>query len=396
MRKLRINEENNKRIITIVWIIFILLFLIACNSNNIKENDPIASENENKQYSNDIANNSQIDSGYESKNFDELYKELFGIEPKEYDKKQNYSNLEEMYSSIVFSERSLDTSYYYLLYLDYDEIPELLKFETRYEGNYIWSFEKQEEYCEIRGKIYYVEKKGLIINIKENDYQNLQYIFGYSYNDGEITKEFEYEFCNNGEYAFCGGKLDEKTYNEINQKIDGNKLTSLDECNCYSKEEILFAIKTGHDSSYSHKYEIFIENLSWDEAKNSCIEKGGYLAVINSEEESRRLRDYIVKSNLTEHALYIGCKNIYWSLKNGTNQEYTSGNIFINSLNYDYMDITGGNPKSDEMDYGMVYIRNDGQSLNNNLMDIFLGPANLAEYNPKMSGKIGYICEYDK
>ena len=396
MKKLRIDEKIKINYYNKIWTIYILMLLIACNPNDIKENNSLISENENNPYTYDITDNPQIDSSYESKDFDELYRELFGTEPIEYDKNINYSSLEEMYSSIIYSERSLDTSYYYLLYLDNDDIPELLRFETRYEGNYISSFGCQEDFCEMQGKLYYVEKKGLIINIKENDNHNLQYIFVYSYNKGKITKEDEYKFCNDGEYDFFGGKLDEKTYNEIYQKIDGNRLLCLDECNCYSREEILFAIKTGHDSSYSHKYEIFIENLSWDEAKNSCIEKGGYLAVINSEEESRRLHDYIVKSNLTEHALYIGCKNIYWSLKNGTNQEYTSGNIFINSLNYDYMDITGGNPKSDEMDYGMVYIRNDGQSLNNNLMDIFLGPANLAEYNPKMSGKIGYICEYDK
>ena len=158
---------------------------------------------------------------------------------------------------------------------------------------------------------------------------------------------------------------------------------------------MLFAIKTGHDSSFNHRYEIISEDLSWDEAQQKCKDKGGYLLVINSEEESRRIQKMIIDKDMTEKAFYIGCKGINWILKDGTKWQYTSGNIYVDTLNYFYEDITGASPDNPEMNYGMLYVRKE-KKYDNALADIFLGPNDLPNYNKQMVGKVGFICEYDK
>lgn len=70
--------------------------------------------------------------------------------------------------------------------------------------------------------------------------------------------------------------------------------------------------------SYSHRYEVVYEDVSWQEAQELCKKNGGYLAVITSNEELQKIMEYIPNKDELS-VLYIGCSGSYreerWILK---------------------------------------------------------------------------------
>lgn len=55
-----------------------------------------------------------------------------------------------------------------------------------------------------------------------------------------------------------------------------------------------------------HTYEVIAGDLSWEDAKNACEERGGYLATITSEEEYEKISEMADRSGLTY--LWLGAK----------------------------------------------------------------------------------------
>ena len=161
-------------------------------------------------------------------------------------------------------------------------------------------------------------------------------------------------------------------------------------------------MKTGHDSSYTHSYEVIYEDVTWEEAQEICNEKGGYLAVITSQEELNRIKGlFLGREEIA--VCYIGCKGTYsdnsirWYLKNGNTVEIEGGHIYVFSydtkcgvycVEFDY--------ENELMDYGfLVYgkIRNDDIDYD---VEMLMGPSDIAKSNPDLCGKVGFICEYDE
>ena len=58
--------------------------------------------------------------------------------------------------------------------------------------------------------------------------------------------------------------------------------------------------------SLIHRYEIFLQNGSWDEARDACLRRGGYLACIESREEYEYILEQLERENCRSYRLYIG------------------------------------------------------------------------------------------
>ena len=67
-----------------------------------------------------------------------------------------------------------------------------------------------------------------------------------------------------------------------------------------------------------HTYEVIAGDLSWEDAKNACEERGGYLATITSEEEYEKIGEMADRSGLTYLWLARNCSRIR---KNGNRQD---------------------------------------------------------------------------
>lgn len=129
-------------------------------------------------------------------------------------------------------------------------------------------------------------------------------------------------------------------------------------------------------------YEIIIGDLSWDEAELACVEKGGHLVTINSQEEydtiCAMLRDYNVKY------VWIGCYRDPAGL-----MTWTSGQ------DVDLYFWQQGEPSlkdsydGAEENYVMMVRQSDDTWLYN---DSRMDP--LEKYSKYYTGKIAYICEY--
>lgn len=132
----------------------------------------------------------------------------------------------------------------------------------------------------------------------------------------------------------------------------------------------------------AHSYEIIVGDLSWDEAELACIEKGGHLVTINSQDEydtvCAMLRDYNVKY------VWIGCYRDPAGL-----MTWTSGQdvdlYFWQSGEPSMTDSYDGA----EENYIMMVRQPDDSWLYN---DSRMNP--LEKYRKYYTGKIAYICEY--
>lgn len=217
-----------------------------------------------------------------------------------------------------------------------------------------------------------------------------------------MTEEISINEDSEGEYEILGLSLNQNSYDIIKNFIDLENIIYLSYDNCYSQVEILYVMKTGHDSSYTHSYEVIYEDVTWEEAQEICNEKGGYLAVITSQEELNRIKGLF--SGREEIAVcYIGCKYTYfyndrrWYLKNGNTIKIGGGSIYVfpydNTSRVSCLEIDYENKT---MDHGfLVYgkIRKDDIDYD---VEMLMGPSDIAKSNPELSGKVGFICEYDE
>lgn len=153
----------------------------------------------------------------------------------------------------------------------------------------------------------------------------------------------------------------------------------------------------GEDSTDIHRYEFFISDCTWKEAFQDCINRGGYLVRINSPEEYDYIRKQISKKGMTNIFFRIGgrrdsgSKDYYW---------VNAGNkLFGKKLN------AADSWCADEWQKGEPSFK-DG-NLEEKYMDLFFFdgekrfvwndvPDNMLAADPDYSGRLGYICEYEK
>lgn len=144
------------------------------------------------------------------------------------------------------------------------------------------------------------------------------------------------------------------------------------------------------EPSYEHTYEVFSDDVSWQEAERACEAMGGYLATITSEEEYDRVSNLAAESGLTY--LWIGASldtdSDEWSDKSWvTGEKWTFEKWYPGEPSREDSDgvkenyLCLWNAKYDGVEMGWTF--NDERN-------------DLVEALPYISGKIGYICEFER
>lgn len=145
----------------------------------------------------------------------------------------------------------------------------------------------------------------------------------------------------------------------------------------------------------THRYEIVVADVTWWEAYQSCLEQGGHLATITSQEEYDRiaaLADQTV-ANGQEHLTYlwIGGKlysdNDLWGYRSWiTGEDWTFECWYPGEPSYldndstleEYLCLWHAKYQGEEIGWTFNDQRND-----------------IIAVLPNAAGKVGYICEYD-
>ena len=131
-----------------------------------------------------------------------------------------------------------------------------------------------------------------------------------------------------------------------------------------------------------HRYEVFKEDISWKGARDKCMEKGGYLVVINDQEELDKVISIAKAAGLER--VWIGCHRINDVLvwESGEDVSFFPAPWGTGS-EPSYVDSYDGTKE----DYLMLW-NNNGWQYNDNRNDP------VADYPQFYKGTIGYICEY--
>lgn len=150
------------------------------------------------------------------------------------------------------------------------------------------------------------------------------------------------------------------------------------------------------DDTAVHRYEYILDDCTWQEAFENCINKGGYLVRINSSQEYQAIRKEISSRKMTDIYFRLGGR------RDSQSQDYywvnEDNKLFGEKLNSD------SSWCSAEWMQGEPSYK-DG-SLEERYMDLFFFdgekrfvwndvPDDMLAAEPAYSGKVGYICEYE-
>lgn len=152
--------------------------------------------------------------------------------------------------------------------------------------------------------------------------------------------------------------------------------------------------KTGEDTGDQiHRYELLLNDMTWTQAYNDCISRGGYLVQINSLEEYKHIIQQINGASMQDVHFYLGGRrsrsgrDYYWinsqnefesdSLNPGKDS-WAAGHWMKNEPSY-------SSDGDTEQYMSLVYYQNEWV-----LNDV---PEDISVYYP---GTTGYICEYDE
>ena len=127
-------------------------------------------------------------------------------------------------------------------------------------------------------------------------------------------------------------------------------------------------------------YQLFIEDVSWTEARDRCVEKGGHLVVISDDEELQKVID--LAKSYGVNMLWVGCHRV-----DGTLVWETDDQVSVypwGAGEPSYMDGYDGVYE----DYVMLW-NNNGWVYNDSRNDP------VADYPGAYSGKIAYVCEFE-
>ncbi|MRM87789.1 C-type lectin domain-containing protein [Faecalicatena contorta] len=176
---------------------------------------------------------------------------------------------------------------------------------------------------------------------------------------------------------------------------DSSKDNSQDE-NAADQNAGTYDASAPADDAAIHRYEYIKSDCTWTEAFQDCLNRGGYLARINSSEEYEYIRKEISRAGMTNIFFRIGgrrddnSKDYYWVNENNK--------LFGEKLNSE------DSWCSDEWKNGEPSFQ-DG-SLEEQYMDLFFYdgekrfvwndvPDDMLAAESSYTGFLGYICEYE-
>lgn len=151
------------------------------------------------------------------------------------------------------------------------------------------------------------------------------------------------------------------------------------------------------DETGIHTYELIVEDVTWTQAYQDCLDKGGYLVRINSDEEYQTILRQIGDEDKKNIKFWLGgarsseeSKDYRWVYEDGT-----YGDIILNEEEPCRSYWLSGEPsysgESDdvEMYMNMFYVRKEGRWVWNDVADDLIAVADF------YAGTVGYICEYE-
>lgn len=312
------------------------------------------------------------------------------------------------YAEYIEGLEENERCYYSLIYVDEDDIPELV-IDTRYEagGCKILTFHNGvvDTLQTARLNFAYIEKKNLINNSAGH--------MGYYYDKIYSIKSGKWVYVTGGEwtetmggddwvyqYEWEGESVEEEVYaNKVDENFDWEQAKRPEQ---YERlDEMLFRLQTGTALSQTHRYELYVEDITWDEAQKRCEEKGGYLAAITTIEEYGRIKNGIESSGQTQVAYWVGASDDYPSSYplyewREPNREYSKYILMSNTIMREYW--AEGEPSYckqadvEQIGEAGVYLLYDDTKEDCHLYD---APMDMLLRNPDYADKIGYICEYD-
>ena len=262
--------------------------------------------------------------------------------------------------------------------------PEGQEFKYEYEYDEKGNCLLYKKYYYPQGNIYWLEEKkydeqGRIVEERNYEYSetafgDFRYYYKYDDNGNLIKKEWHYYDMDGTESGFQVTNYEYKTKEEFE----------------LSSEE----------SDGIHRYELIAEDVTWEEAFEDCINRGGYLVHINSEDEFIAITNQIREEQKTNYTFWLGAMYeytsdaFYWVDENG---EYASEKVSNNDKYASYW--LPGEPSI----YG-TYYNEDGEELllHEDYISMIYRQSedrfywnDIQEVPDYLSGKIGYICEYD-
>ncbi|MDE5587515.1 MAG: C-type lectin domain-containing protein [Acetatifactor sp.] len=367
-------------------------------------------------------------------NIDDLYRELckrFSFLKEQGRIEQDDSCLEEWkqrYLNYLEENNYADTCTYSLIYVDDDNIPEMVV-DTGGEagGCQLLTFRDHvlDVWQSARLNITYIERGNLICNSDGNMgyyYDNVYtiqdgkwvYVDGGIWGDGpdgvQIGEngnylEFFYwtgeEPWDREEYWF-GEEITEEEYEARLNAIYPMEQSMYPQ-KYYILDEIKSVLRTGDVASAEHRYELIVEDVTWKEAEMLCQEKGGYLATITSHEEFERLQERMISEDKEDITFFVGATNErvegtpfgYRWLEPGIKHGYYMLDLYNALFRFwlvgepSYTGLTESGAEVSE-DYVVLFYR--GKDDRCYLGDV---PNDILEAAPSYAGKVGYICEYE-
>ncbi len=317
-----------------------------------------------------------------------------------------FSCWQSAYRTYINENSWLESYYanYTLIYLDDDDIPELFfNLDGDMYGDFVLTYydHRLNILHLYRRSSTFIPRTGLICN--NSGHRGYYPVMIYKLSKGEFidvafgsTDDAGYP-GDEGDftYEFNGVSLSSREeYNsEINKVYPVKEEVRLAEDEYYRQSEILSILDTGHSSSYGHRYEIVLGDMTWEEAKQACIDKGGYLVTITSPEERKIISEMIESEGKRAYCLFVGYKSEQWLNSDGTTYPEAG---WHGLREYSYPGYSSKIPICNELGYGWNYIGLLKYSSETKQVYVFDAPNDLLEKLPHYSWRIGYICEYDR
>lgn len=342
-----------------------------------------------------------------------------GVEKKREDFGQDNGkpeNYKEAYLSYLDGFEHADECTYSLIYVDEDDIPELV-IDNGYEaaGCIVLTFHDGvlDAWQSDRLNFTYIEKGNLICNSDGNMGYYYDYVYTiqdgkWCYVDGGVWGDPSDgpQFDENEEYIYVyqwdGEEVSEEEYgsrlNEVYPLAQARQAEKY-----YILKEIRSVLETGDVTSAGHRYELVVEDLTWKEAEALCREKGGYLATITTWEEMERIQEQMILEDKANVTFFVGANNendqhsfgYHWIEPEG-GETYDMLNLYNALFGFwlegepSYTGLTESGEEVDEDYVVLFYRKSDERCYLNDVPDDILSAA------PSYTGRVGYICEYEQ
>lgn len=142
-----------------------------------------------------------------------------------------------------------------------------------------------------------------------------------------------------------------------------------------------------------HRYELYKENVTWEEAYKNCKERGGYLLHINSDEEYEYLKKEIIGETYKDCRFFLGAtrepdSQIYQWVDNNRNLygDDLTGELYKKYWMNDEPSYSDTNTETEEYYLDFFYSKENDEWFWNDISN------DIRRY---YSGSIAYICEFE-